>query len=137
MTLYCCIFTYGDLCESNVTELLRESSSTAASNIGSFPVDWRSRLSPFRYDTPKRLCIQNEFILGKNFMRLLQLEELFFFLFLLLIKGWLYKQDATFKGDRGKQKYSTFLAWQVRLETTVWLFPLTLSLPELIMETLG
>lgn len=45
--------TYGDLFESNFTDLVTASSSTAARNMASSPVDWRSRLSPLRYDTPK------------------------------------------------------------------------------------
>ena len=46
-------YTYDDLCESSFTDLVTASSSTAARNMASFPVDWRSRLSPLRYDTPK------------------------------------------------------------------------------------
>ena len=46
--------TYGDLSESSVNDLVIASSSTAASNMASFPVLWRSNVSPLRYDTPRK-----------------------------------------------------------------------------------
>jgi len=55
--LYQC--TYGDLSESSLTDFVTASSSTAASNMASFPVDWRSRLSPLRYDTPTKKIISS------------------------------------------------------------------------------
>ena len=73
------MYTYGDLSDSNETDLVSASSSIAARIMDSFPVDWRSRLSPFRYDTPKinRIHLLNDnTLLDELYLELvMELEE--------------------------------------------------------------